>query len=106
MTPEERRKRFGTAGADALENGADMGQVVNARRGMATTTTGKKVTTEGTTKRGIGAKALRSEGFVKNPGSRYERVREARLMPEQILKQAHGNRELQIALLKKHGYIS
>ncbi|MCX4547285.1 hypothetical protein [Streptomyces sp. NBC_01500] len=106
MSPEERRKRFGAAGADALENGADMGQVVNARRGMATTTTGKQVTTEGTTKRGIGGKALRADGFKKSAGSRYERVKEARLMPEQILKNAHGNRELQIALLKKHGYIT
>ncbi|MFJ4960994.1 hypothetical protein ACIP6P_00745 [Streptomyces sp. NPDC088729] len=106
MTSEERRKRFGTAGADALENGADMGQVVNVRRGMSTTSTGKRVTTEGTTKRGIGGKALRADGFQKTPGSRYERTREARLMPEQILKQAHGNRDLQIALLKKHGYIT
>lgn len=106
MTPEERRKRFGTAGADALENGADMGQVVNARRGMATTSTGKRVTTEGTTKRGIGAKALKAQGFQKSAGSRYERVKEARLMPEQILKQAHGNRDLQLALLRKHGYIT
>jgi hypothetical protein len=75
---------------------------------MATTSTGKKVTTEGTTKRGIGGKAL-DAGFSKAnalPKSRYERSREARLMPEQILKQAHGNRELQIALLRKHGYIT
>ncbi|MFE3409456.1 hypothetical protein ACFXMT_14300 [Streptomyces mirabilis] len=105
MSPEERAKRFGKAGADALENGADMGQVVNARRGMSTTATGKKVTTEGTTRRGIGGKALNS-GFEKSPGQRYSRAREARLMPEQILKQAHGNRDLQIALLTKHGYIT
>lgn len=105
MTPEERRKRFGAAGADAIENGADIGQVVNARRGMATTTTGKKVTTEGTTRRGIGGKAL-DAGFEKTPGKRYTRSREVRLMPEQILKQADGNRELQIALLKKHGFIT
>jgi hypothetical protein len=108
MSPEERRKRFGAAGTDALENGADMGQVVNVRRegAMATTSTGKKVTTEGTTRRGIGGKALRSDGFEKSSGSRYERTREARLMPEQILKQAHGNRDLQLALLRKHGYIT
>ncbi|WP_253915655.1 hypothetical protein [Streptomyces sp. NRRL S-31] len=105
MTPEERRKRFGAAGADAIENGADIGQVVNARRGMATATTGKKVTTEGTTRRGIGGKAL-DAGFEKTPGKRYTRSREARLMPEQILKQADDNRELQIALLKKHGFIT
>lgn len=105
MSPEERRKRFGTAGAVAIEEGADMGQIVNARRGMSTTTTGKKVTREGTTKRGIGGKALNS-GFQKEAGKRYMRAREARLMPEQILKNAHGNRELQIALLTKHGYIT
>lgn len=105
MTPEERRKRFGVAGAEALEKGADMSQVVNARRGMTTTTTGKKVTSEGTTKRGIGGKALDS-GFRKAAGQAYARSREVRLMPEQILKQAHDDRELQIALLRKHGYIS
>ncbi|MEU9560357.1 hypothetical protein [Streptomyces fumanus] len=106
MSPDERRKRFGAAGAEAIENGADIGQVVNARRGMSTTTTGKKVTHEGTTKRGIGGKAMQV-GYDKVPGSsRYARTREARLMPEQILKQAHGNRELQVALLKKHGYIT
>lgn len=105
MSPEERRKRFGEAGAFAIENGADIGQVVNARRGMTTTITGKKVTSEGTTKRGIGGKSLNS-GFEKVPGQRYQRAREARLMPEQILKQAHGDRELQLALLRKHGYIT
>lgn len=106
MSPEERRKRFGVAGADAIEQGADIGQVVNARRGMTTTATGKKVTREGTTRRGIGGKALDS-GFQKYAGQgRYARAREARLMPEQILKQANGNRDLQVALLRKHGYIT
>ncbi|MGW6754522.1 VG15 protein [Streptomyces sp. NPDC055006] len=106
MTPEERHKRFGAAGVKAMEEGADMNQVVNARRGMATTSTGKKVTTEGTTKRGLGGKAM-NVGYDKSRAtSRYQRTREARLMPEQILKQAHGDRELQIALLKKHGFIT
>ena len=106
MSPEERRKRFGTAGADAIEKGADMAQVVNARRGMTTTATGKKVTREGTTRRGIGGKAL-DAGFQKYSGQgRYARAREARLMPEQILKQSKGDRDLQVALLRKHGYIT
>lgn len=104
MSPEERRKRFGAAGADALDNGADLGQVVNARRGMTTTTTGKKVTTEGTTKRGLGGRSLGGYSDA-NKISRYQRAREARLLPEQILKSAHGDRELQVKLLKKHGYI-
>jgi hypothetical protein len=105
MSAEEKRKTFGEAGADALDKGADLGQIVNARRGMATTSTGKKVTTEGTTRRGIGGKAIGGP-LVKPPGSKYARVAEARLMPEQILKQAHGDRDLQVALLKKHGYIT
>lgn len=107
MSPEERRKRFGAAGADAIEKGADISQVVNVRRedAMTTTDTGKKVTTEGVTRRGIGGKALDS-GFEKVEGKRLERAKESRLMPEQILKQADGNRDLQIALLKKHGYIT
>jgi hypothetical protein len=108
MTPEQQHAAFGAAGADAIRNGADIGQVVNARRGMSTTTTGKQVTTEGGTKRGIGAKALVREGarFEKVKGERLQRVSEARLMPEQILKNAHGDRELQIKLLRKHGYIT
>ncbi|WP_415956434.1 hypothetical protein [Streptomyces sp. 021-4] len=108
MSPEEQRKRLGAAGVKALENGADLGQIVNARRGMATAATGRgpmRVTTEGTTKRGIGGKALNS-GFQKNPGARYERAKEARLMPETIFKLAGDNREHQIAMLRKHGYIT
>lgn len=105
MSPEEQRKRFGAAGVDALNKGADMAQVVNARRGMSTTATGKKVTTEGTTRRGIGGKALNSD-FQKVKGRRYERAKEARLLPEQILKQAHGDRDLQVSLLRKHGYLT
>ncbi|MET9147309.1 hypothetical protein [Streptomyces sp. NPDC004042] len=108
MSPAEQRKRLGAAGVKALEAGADLGQLVNARRGMATAVTGRgpmKVTTEGTTKRGIGGKALNSD-FRKAPGARYERAKEARLMPETIFKLAGDNREQQIAMLRKHGYIT
>lgn len=104
MTPEQRQQAFGKDGAKALEAGADVGQVVNARRGMTTTTSGKSITREGTTRRGIGGKALNS-GFEKKEGSRVQRSREARLMPEQIFRQT-DNRELQLALLRKHGYIT
>ncbi|MFD4700829.1 VG15 protein [Streptomyces niveus] len=108
MSPEEQRKRLGVAGVKALEAGADLGQIINSRRGMATAATGRgpmRVTTEGTTKRGIGGKAL-DAGFQKIPGARYERAREARLMPETIFKLAGDNREHQIAMLRKHGYIT
>ncbi|WP_327385665.1 VG15 protein [Streptomyces sp. NBC_01207] len=108
MSPEEQHKRLGAAGVKALEAGADLGQVVNARRGLATAVTGRgplAVTTEGVTKRGIGAQAMRAE-FQKIPGQKYMRSKEARLMPETILKLAGSDREHQIAMLKKHGYIT
>ncbi|WP_116214890.1 hypothetical protein [Streptomyces olivoreticuli] len=108
MTPEQQRKALGAAGVKAFEAGADLGQLVNARRGVATAATGRgamTVTTEGTTRRGIGGKALDS-GFQKNPGQRFERAKESRLMPETIFKLAGDDREHQIAMLKKHGYIT
>ncbi|MFE1089532.1 hypothetical protein ACFW5K_19800 [Streptomyces albidoflavus] len=104
MTPEQREAALGKAGVKALEAGADLGQVVNARRGMEVLR-GKKVTSEGTAKRGIGGKALESE-YIKIPGRRYSRTAERRLMPEQIFKQARGDRELEIALMRRHGYIT
>jgi hypothetical protein len=39
------------------------------------------------------------------PGKRYEISRTPRLMPEEIMKLAENDRELQIRLLKKNGYI-
>lgn len=108
MSPEEQHRRLGEAGVKALQAGADLGQIINARRGMATATTGrgaKAVTTEGITKRGLGAQAMRAE-FEKVQGKRYERAKEARLMPETIFKLAGESREHQIAMLKKHGYIT
>ncbi|MEF9903680.1 VG15 protein [Streptomyces sp. P9-A2] len=108
MTPEEQRKRLGAAAVDALAKGADLAQVVNARRGMQTMTVfGRKVqaTTEGSTVRGIAGKRLATDlGADKLPGQRYRRSKSPRLMPEEILRLA-DDREHQLRLLKKHGYI-
>ncbi|WP_405560692.1 hypothetical protein [Streptomyces sp. NBC_01180] len=107
MSPEERRKRFGAAGAEALDNGADLSQVVNARRGMTTVKAyGRTVraTNEGTTRRGIGAKAM-DVGYSKHAGSKYARTRAPRLLPEEILSQS-SDREHQIRLLRRYGYIT
>ncbi|MFJ2783690.1 MULTISPECIES: hypothetical protein [unclassified Streptomyces] len=108
MSPDEQRRRLGAAGVKALAEGADLGQLVNARRGMATAVTGRgpvAVTAEGTARRGIGGQQLGA--YAKAPGgTRYERAREARLMPETIFKLAGDSREHQIAMLRKHGYIT
>lgn len=108
MSPEEKRRRLGAAAVDALDKGADLAQVVNARRGMQTMTVhGRKIqgTTEGTTVRGIAGKRLTTDaGASKQPGERYRIAKRPRLMPEEILRLA-DDRDHQLRLLKLHGYI-
>lgn len=82
----EQDRMFGKAGAQAIRDGADMGQVVNARSGMYTTADGARATRTGTSRRG------RAPGAV-------------RLMPEQIYKVAR-TREEAIALLARFGFIA
>lgn len=92
LSEEQQNKIFGEAGAEAIRNGADINQVVNARRGMDTAVVfGRPVqhTREGITKRGHAGRRL------KGP---------VRLMPETILREAKGNRSEAIRLLKAHGY--
>src|SRR5690606_9852828 len=84
MSPEEQDRVFGKDGAQAIRDGADMARVVNARRGMYTAG-GLRLTREATTRRGIG--------------------RPVRLMPEEIYRQANGNRGEALRLLRLHGYI-
>lgn len=103
MDVAEQDKVFTVAGAEAIRDGADMGQVVNARRGMTTAASGRLVrndsglftTTEGATKRGFAGKRL---------GARSGR-RAQRLMPESIYELAAGDRDESLRLLKQHGYI-
>ncbi|MEW1754695.1 hypothetical protein [Streptomyces angustmyceticus] len=108
MSPEDQRKRLGAAAVDALAKGADLAQVVNARRGMQTMTAyGKKVqaTTEGTSVRGVAGKRMAADaGADKVRGERYRIARTPRLMPEEILRLA-DSRDHQLTLLRKHGYI-
>lgn len=105
----EQDRVFTRAGAEAIRNGADIGQVVNARRGMQTASVFGRdvlVTTEGTTVRGQAGRRLgaREEGRRRD-GARYRSATRIRLMPEQILAEAAGNRDEAIRLLKVHGYL-
>jgi len=111
MTPEERLQRFGQAGVEAMDNGADMAQVVNVtgRKGGLTEVEvyGRKVqaTREGTTRRGLGAKAMDTAFERQAGGTRYARTKAPRLTPAEILRQAKNDREHQVRLLKRYGYI-
>lgn len=84
LSEAEQDRTFTKAGAQAIRDGADMAKVVNARRGMYTAG-GKKYTTEGATRRG--------------------RRGTARLMPEQIYREAGNDRDEAIRLLRLHGYL-
>lgn len=103
LTVRERRKAghisqediFTTHGAAALRLGADIGQVVNARRGMDVAQVGGRdviITRESTTRRGIASRR------------RTGRRMEARLMPETILTVA-ADRDDAIRMLQLHGFI-
>lgn len=106
LDESEQNKVFGKAGAQAVRDGADLSQVVNARRGLTivggraqrTDVYGRMLltTTEGVTKRGQAGKALKARGrnARKTP----------RLMPEAIYEIAE-NRAEAIELLRKYGYI-
>ncbi|KAB8186983.1 hypothetical protein FH608_046120 [Nonomuraea phyllanthi] len=103
MSAEEQDRRFGKAGAEAIRLGADMGQIVNARRGMQTAG-GKLITTEGTTVRGVAGRRLGK--YVRLPGERYRRSTIPRPMPEQLLADAGGDRDEAIRLLERFGYLT
>lgn len=108
LSAEEQDRIFTKAGAQAIRDGADIGQVVNARRGMTTAARGVSkrriltpeqvggrdvfITREGTTRRGIASR------------QRTGRNMSARLMPETIY-EVSDDRDEVLRLLQLHGYI-
>ncbi|MFC7842503.1 hypothetical protein [Streptomyces sp. NPDC057382] len=131
MEPAQQRRAFGEAGMKAIGEGADIAQVVNARRGMETVTRyGRQVqaTKEGITRRGLaGARLITGDPTARTAprGGRTQVVSEftrrtrtgreqlvrlrgakaPRLMPEEIYRLAKGDRDHAIRLLKRNGYI-
>lgn len=100
LTRDEQDRRFGVHGAEAIREGADMAQVVNARRGM--TTAQARYTTEGTTRRGYAGQRL---GVLTDTSGRYVRSARPRLMPDAIIRDAE-TREHALELLYEHGYLT
>lgn len=132
LDKEQQQRTFTVAGARAIREGGDIGQVVNARRGMSTATIGGRdvqVTDEGITRRGIaGARLITgdptrltaprtggdtrvvSEWMRRTSTGRQQLVRlrgarAPRLMPEEIFRVADGDRDEELRLLRRHGYI-
>ena len=88
----------------ALEAGGDYSQVINASRGASSN---KMTTTEGTTRRGVGYRAMGGAGRndVRLPGERVRRTKNRRLTPDGIYAIASDDAEA-IRLLKAHGYLT
>ncbi|MET8765854.1 hypothetical protein [Streptomyces sp. NPDC004658] len=111
LSRAEQDRVFGEAGARAIREGADMAQVVNARRGMTTMTAyGRQVqaTTEGATRRGAFYRLERrraiDRGLVPGDGRGFQ-LRTPRLMPEEIYRLAESRDEA-ISLLRRFGYLT
>ena len=124
LSREEQDRVFTKAGAEAIRNGADPVQVVNARRGSIKRPSGRLrpvqigerqdgtpimgyATVEGTSSRGsFGRSELSHTGlYVRRDGDRYRRTRTQRLMPESIFQIAGDDHSRAVQLLKRYGYI-
>jgi hypothetical protein len=110
LDPAEQNRVFTTAGAQAIRDGADVGQVVNARRGAAgLSTAGARVSAEEAARLRAGRKIGRLQRvdvfgqkvFVTRTGATRGKPR---LMPESIYEIAKDRAEA-VRLLRLHGYI-
>jgi len=104
LSAQDQDKYFKPSDAQAIRDGADIFQVVNARSGTYTSEGGALATYYGTTKRGYwgGTESLAN----KVSGDRYRRAVRVRLMPEEIYKRAKGNREQALRMLEDYGYVT
>lgn len=101
------RSGLSRAETQALHDGADIGQVVNAHRGgiqVAGVHKRFKFTREGITRRGIAGKRLIAAGEDTSKVDGFHRVRIPRITPEQIYRDAR-DREDAIRLLRRFGYL-
>lgn len=109
----------------AIEDGADIAQVVNASRGLQTINfAGRRVqvTTEGTTSRGIAFSSLSQRGGTRREAAGFATritrtgpetraitrtvARAPRLSPEAIYRVADGDRAVAQRLLRINGYVT
>lgn len=110
LSEAEQNRVFTTSGAQAIRDGANLGRIVNARRGMSTTGTSQtRVRDDGSVvnvhHRTLARDQVFGRGaFTTTEGTR--RARRIRLMPEQIYLEARGSRDEAIRLLRLHGYIT
>jgi hypothetical protein len=133
LSGADQERAFGKAGAQAIRDGADIGQVQSARRGaagigyshrmptgsqwnrMQKTTIGRRpdgtpvqvyTTSEGATARGAFYKQQsKTTATQRLAGARYKSTTRVRLMPESIAEIAGDDFELRKAFLRDAGYL-
>lgn len=101
LSTAEQNSTFGNATAQAIRDGADIGQVVNARSGIFTIQAYRRdvqTTTVGTTKRALfGGYEMLPDGTLRRrsaaelqklPGNRYRTAKAPRLLPDEIYRLA------------------
>lgn len=111
LTEQQQNKIFTRAGAQAIRDGADPAQVVNARRGMLKASDKFRsrpvFTDEGTTVRGWASRYLRqsyNQKMVKR-GGRHMQTQRPRLMPEEIYRITGGDPDWSLSMLHANGYL-
>lgn len=110
LSAAEQDRVFTQAGAQAIRDGADPAQVVNARRGIYTADaygTRLKSTYAGTTKRGRFFRIERQRAIDRGlipPSGRGFKLTAHRLLPEEIYRRA-GSRDEVISMLRRYGYL-
>lgn len=106
LTPAERRAAGWTvADQKALAEGADMNQVVNARRGLYTAGE-RKLTSHGTSRRALyGGYDIDPETGKLTKLPRGQKKRAPRLSVDQIFIEAGDDRDKAIRMLRQYGYL-
>ncbi|MFJ1461828.1 hypothetical protein [Nocardia sp. N2S4-5] len=100
LTTKQQTEIFTVAGAEAIREGADPAQIVNARRGMKLAGVyGREllITTEGVTKHGLAGRRIRERGRTPK--------RTPRLMPEAIYEIGEDRADV-LRLLQLNGYLN
>ncbi|RSX56765.1 hypothetical protein D2E24_1055 [Bifidobacterium samirii] len=112
LDDEQLARLLGRADARAYRDGADIYQLVNARRnGIRRAQIGDariKYTLEGTTRRGAASHRMISSGYAKDfvkRGGRCTRADRPRLMPETIYERCANNPQKAKAMLYAYGWI-
>ncbi|WP_152486474.1 VG15 protein [Nocardiopsis lucentensis] len=101
MSPDEQARRFGAARAEAIREGADIGQVISTRRRMSVA--GRRLDAAESTTNGENSDP-RTEALV--DGDRVRASRGGRTMPDQIIAESNGDREAAVRGLTGYGYVT